>query len=511
MNKYILFYIKTSKKEITDTNYDYIIIGSGLTGSYLAYQLSIKYPKKSILIIEQNKYSGGRIESNYIDNIKQNPLQIAYEFGGMRVFPDIHPRMMKLIKTFNLQTVKFPYKIPTNIFCGRNKTFLNNSLFPATNISYNVNNNEKYKNTFNYVNKIIINIFKKYGLNYKNNIIHYNIRKKLYSNKELCNLNFKQELLNINNKYHISNENYNRFQDITGYSNILNGNISFLAATYDISFVNNYSKQLLIKNGSHNIIRNLLNKYKLFDNENISNNLILYNNEFIKFENNGNENICYVRNNDSKKIIKLNCKKLFITVPSDKIRNIIGFKQEFYNNYFNNLVELPLFRIFFYYKENWWSKYGFKNGRCTTDLPFNQLWFYNNNTLMSYSAGDDANYWLSLLPYKKQINFIDINNNNKLIDLVKRYLYFIKIMFKDYVNDIPFPDKISWSFNINGQNIWNVNLDKNRSINDIKNKLIYSLEKDNIYYLNNDISLNQGWMEGCLETVDTFLLDNPNV
>jgi hypothetical protein len=504
-------YIKINKKEIMHKKYDYIIIGSGLTGSYLAYQLSIKYPNRNILIIEQNKYSGGRIESNYKKNIKQNPLQIAYEFGAMRFFPDIHPRIMSLIKKLNLETIEVPYKISTNIFCGRNKVFLNNSLFPSTNICYNVNNNEKNKNTFDYVNKIILNIFKKYGINYISEINLYEIRKKLYSNKKICNLNFKQELLNINNKYYISNENYNRFQDITGYSNVLNTNISFLAASYDISSINNYSKQLFIKKGTHTIINNLLNKYKLFNKFSLSNNLILYNNEFIKFENNGNENICYIKNNNTKKIIKLYCKKLFITIPINKINNIMGFKPDFYNNYFNNLVELPLFKMFFYYKKNWWSKYGFKNGKCTTDLPLNQLWFYNNNTLMSYSSGDDAKYWLSLLPYEKQINFIKINNNNKLIDLVKIYLNFIKIMFKDYINTIPFPDKISWIFYMNGQNIWNVNLDKNRNINDIKNKLIYGEKKEHVYYLNNDISLNQGWMEGCLEIVDNFLLDNRNI
>jgi hypothetical protein len=33
----------------------------------------------------------------------------------------------------------------------------------------------------------------------------------------------------------------------------------------------------------------------------------------------------------------------------------------------------------------------------------------------------------------------------------------------------------------------------------------------NVTYLNNDISLNQGWVEGSIEIVDQFLEDNYNM
>ena len=41
--------------------YDYIIIGSGIAGLYTALKLTDKYPNSKILILEKNKYIGGRI------------------------------------------------------------------------------------------------------------------------------------------------------------------------------------------------------------------------------------------------------------------------------------------------------------------------------------------------------------------------------------------------------------------------------------------------------------------
>ena len=406
----------------------------------------------------------------------------------MRIFPKIHPRISKLIKYLNLEIIDIPYKTPYNLFCGRNKLFYNNKLFPNTNICYNINDYEKNIDTFDYINIIIEYILQKYNIKNIESVVDYNERKKMYSNEYLCKLGFKQELLNINNKYYLSNENYNRFKDISGYSNMLN-NISFLASFYEASSINNHPTQYFIKKGMNQIIKKLIKNHE-----------ILFNTEFTKFIDKNNIIECYLKNIITNTNTKIFCKKLFITVPSNNVHNIIGFNPSFYKLYSKSLSEISLFKIFFYYDQNWWIQHGFKNGRCTTDLPFNQLWFYDNNTLLLYSVGDDAKSWLSILPYEKQISFIDIKNNN-LTNITTQLLNFIKIMFKNFTNYIPLPNKICWNFYRDGKNMWNPN---NNNILNIQKNLIYNSK--NIYYLNNDISLNQGWVEGSLEIVDDFLL-----
>ena len=46
----------------------------------------------------------------------------------------------------------------------------------------------------------------------------------------------------------------------------------------------------------------------------------------------------------------------------------------------------------------------------------------------------------------------------------------------------------------------------NKSFNNIKETLFYPLGKENkVYYVNNDMSLYQGWSEGSIEVVDELL------
>ena len=58
-------------------NYDYIIIGGGISGLYCAKQLCEKYNNsKKIMIIDERKYPGGRLITHY------HP---QYEIGGGKI------------------------------------------------------------------------------------------------------------------------------------------------------------------------------------------------------------------------------------------------------------------------------------------------------------------------------------------------------------------------------------------------------------------------------------------
>ena len=73
--------------------YDLIIIGGGISGLYLAYNLCEKY--KNILLLEVSSELGGRIKTDYIDDF---PI----EMGAGR-FSNHHKNLFKLIKDLNLK------------------------------------------------------------------------------------------------------------------------------------------------------------------------------------------------------------------------------------------------------------------------------------------------------------------------------------------------------------------------------------------------------------------------
>ena len=57
-------------------DYDYIIIGGGISGLYMAYKLS-EIHSKTVLLLESTNRFGGRIETKMRDNVQ-------YELGAAR-------------------------------------------------------------------------------------------------------------------------------------------------------------------------------------------------------------------------------------------------------------------------------------------------------------------------------------------------------------------------------------------------------------------------------------------
>jgi len=493
--------------------FDIIIIGTGTTGAYLSNRLAKQFPEKKIIVLEKNKDIGGRLISvNYNQNLTQNPLEIAYEHGGMRFFPSIHPSVNKIANLLNLETVIVPYVNDNNLFYSRNTSFKISNIFPGTDPLYILRDYEKNVNVSLVVKKNISDILKKYEKNNHNLIKH---KKLLFNRTEITALDFKNAV--TNGVIPISPDNWKRFLDINGYSTFFQDNSQFLTtAIEELSLSNtNSNNQHFIKNGYQQIPIKLMNKFNkisfndLIINNLVSNNLIINNSNFYKFKQTRDNKVAvYISDTNTSEKISLITKKLYICTPIDSINNIEGFNHNFNYLISQNLKEVPLFKIFLKYNNNWWNKIGFTSGRCTTDLEFGQLWFYNNNTLMTYAAADQAKYWHNLIPYNHQLEFISINNEttNIINILISMYQKF----FKNYNIDIPFPDKIAWSYHSNGLSFWKSgNFEK--STNTIIKDLTNINNTGNTYYLNNDVSLNQGWVEGCFEIVDDFIKEKYNM
>jgi hypothetical protein len=201
-----------------------------------------------------------------------------------------------------------------------------------------------------------------------------------------------------------------------------------------------------------------------------------------------NSNKCSIFTQTTEKFLK-NCQSLFHTIK-------------------DNLDTYSLSKIFLYYEKNWWSeKVGINRGRNITTDKLNQVWFYHDNYIMIYASLEDADYWNSNFPYSEQKELIETKNEKvqKLNELIQEKL---KVMFQEFNLDVPLADKIGWKFWEEAYAQWtNVKPydSKYKNIDEVKQKLRYPFENINITYVNNDISLIQGWMEGSLEEVDDIL------
>jgi monoamine oxidase len=499
---------------IPDTTIDYVIVGAGITGAYLAKRLSMLFPDKKILVLEKDQHIGGRLHSNANAEVIDPLNKIAHEFGGMRIFPSIHPRANQLLKLNGLDIVEVPYVQDNGIYYGRSKRFKNSDIFPDTESVYYVDEGEKGENVNHLITNNVSSTIIQNGYTYN---FDFNNRKELYKSS-LSSHDFKETVMNGENK--ISNENWNRFCEISGYPGLFNIPMSFVCGVSKMLSLNQYnvSTQYCIVNGYQQVPQTLLNSFTTTSFEQVvQKNMgptrnILHNVSLSKFETNQDKTVKLLLTDENNTSYQVDTKNLYICTAASSVFTIAGFPSNFIKRAQNQLIHLPLFKLFFYYKNNWWDTLEISSGRSTTDLNINQLWFHSSNILMTYSAGNDATYWASKIPRSHQTDFINIDTTTD--ELVTEVLNCCSKMFPE-AGQIPQPDKIAWAYWNNGTTVWSAfdlnNFDK-RVKTDVQKELIYPFpDNDHICYLNNDISLNQGWVEGSIELVDDFLLEQFNL
>ena len=130
--------------------YDYIIIGSGIAGLYTALKLNDKYPNSKILILEKNKYIGGRILVKRFSN-KYVPIGA----GVGRYDKDI--LLKELLDYFNIPIKSYKTKIDYDNFYKIN---ILNRIEILKNL--NIDRNKTFKqNYINFFGKKDYNLFLK--------------------------------------------------------------------------------------------------------------------------------------------------------------------------------------------------------------------------------------------------------------------------------------------------------------------------------------------------------------
>ena len=508
-----------NNKENKSLNYDYVIVGSGITGNYLGYRLKNIFPNSKILIIEKDSHSGGRIMSKL-----NGPNNIAYEYGAMRINPEIHIRTDHLVKLFNLKYVSVDLERPENVYYLRNKSFTYGTIFPNTETIYNITEQEKKENLYEIIQNTIKDLFKKHKVKH-NFYLDYEYRKKLFSNKNLTSYGFHNVI--SNGIKPLSNENYQRFLDLSGYSDLFSRKFQFLAGTIDYLLIKDIKlNHNFIKGGMVQLPQKMVSNYEHFSdfndyiNKNKQNNSLIFNTSLESFIKNSDNITVNLKCEKSNKKYQINTSKLFICADINCLNNIKSFTNDYLSLVNNNLTKIPAIKFFFKYNKNqWWKKMGFKAGRNITTLPCAQIWFYNEDTILIYSLCESAIFWANSIPCYEQNDFVNIskNKNNNVKFIAEHMTELFKKVFEIYNKDdiINLPDEIGWHYSYNACCIWNTlnyNDFKRKPTTELMNDIIYPYGKNgNIFCLNTDISLNQQWMEGGLELVDDFILTNYKV
>ena len=313
------------------------IIGSGITGLYLAYKLLLSgIPSADIVIFEGSGRIGGRIYTNEHNGFK-------YSVGAGRLGKK-HKYVMKLIKDFKLQDQIITISKNTNYF-----------------IEGHLMNEEQ--------------LLKHYNSNFKslNELWRYAIEKKLNGNKYDTNLynlhNYFSLILSANDVelLKISLGYLGEMYDMNAYNGLLT-----LRKDFDIR-----NNEFFVLRDGIQILCDVLYKYIVNAGVPVKFSSIL---EDVK---------------DDKKTIRVNgniynYSKLYLTLKRGDYMKINYFKK--YDYLFNTVSDGHLLRIFAQYKDVW-----FKD--MPKILTQNKLQFiipidYNSGLIqISYSDRYNADFW----------------------------------------------------------------------------------------------------------------------
>ena len=256
------------------------------------------------------------------------------------------------------------------------------------------------------------------------------------------------------------------FTDINAYDSLrylkgnYNENRQFYSHKNGLSSIINKLEELFIKNGG----------------------TILRNHELINFDESNNIFTLFI--NGKVKVIET--KNLIITAGKKALSNYSYLKP--FNDLINSINLTPLYRIY--------MKYPLKNGKVWFSEIKRRVIYHSlikyiipinlekGVIMISYTAGKDATKL-----YQYQLK-------NKLEDIITKEL---KKIFKNI--EIPLPEKTFNYYWYNGVSKWKIGINSDK----VSKKILQPFDDINLFICGECYSLNQGWMEGALETSDKVI------
>ena len=452
--------------------YDYIIVGAGITGAMCAEQLNEKYKGiKNILVLERHNEIGGCLKSytrSYGDTAYTNSeYRRPFEFGGMRYFKDTMPNIDKYVEKYGLT-------------CITTQTSGNNNLLLTDDQVTSINNSDEWTQKINKFEQAIENIIStEIKTPFIEFISSYKHRKEWYSDILNSRLTSRSKLVNK----HISNTVWYNYSRHTGYEGFIDSDICALTGLLEAYDVGG-AQQCAIKEGFQTLVQ------KIFEQQNVE---IKFNTNVLKFE----KNVLHTDNGFYK------AKSVIWTIPPKFMHDICCVSNVSHNiidELKHGFWDFRATKIFLMYDEPWWNSDFI--GRNLADNAMGQLWVWDDKTLCIYCCDEKANYWMTILdidPAQSYGKYIDIKEN--IDETPSWYTNYVvpnisEMFDTTNITKLTGYAVAAWNNNVT---MWGARSSLYKSVID-RRQLIRNIS-DNHIYTNNGSSLRSGWVDGSIEEV----------
>ncbi len=385
---------------MSDSVYDYIVIGGGKAGLYANYKLSAKYRG---LLLEKNNYLGGRAQEM---NFHGTPIKL-----GAGIIIQSNHQLLKLLKKLELKPNSFSSSVDT----------------------YKINTND-----FN-MDNAISDIIDKYHQE-KQNVIKSKMTMKEFLVKHFGASFTNQFILNCQ------------------YHDFLKSDVEYFIKYYNINDMS--QKEIKLSSIQWTDLVNKLVKKNCLHNANV-----------ISITKTGD--MFSIRTDINYYLAK---KVIFATTLKPIVKLSKNITDINYNDY---LGAVHFARIYCYFKNGYKSDlthYTIVNNKLQKVLRIN-----DNIVMVAYCDGSNALFWKKVKELKKA----------QQIEAVSKYLEEVNI--EGVINDIVM---VYWD---EGVHYYKPTTDLEKTINLVSNPA------PNVYAVGDMVSYKQGWVEGCIESVNRTL------
>lgn len=520
---------------------DIAIIGAGVSGVYSAWKLKLGNPKWRVVVFEGSGRVGGRLLSVRPPDI---PNMVA-ELGGMRILPEVQPRIRRLIGDLNenlpagqqIELYDFPVDEPQNIAYLRGVHLRNADFSKAPHkVPYQLSFVERGGMAGNVILNAIEQIVP--GItdtNLDEEQRRLMCRRASFAGKPLNEQGFWNVLLRV-----ISGEAYQLGVDAGGYnSTLVNWNAADAIPWYLSDFGVN-ARYKGFKRGFQEVPKTL---GKLFVD---AGGELRLNTKLEGFD--------WVDGAWDLQVggQRIRAKSLILAMPRRSLDMITPTSAPLQDPEVQRLISSvtprPLFKFFATYNNPWWLAAGYckpdgtfvpvRSGRSVTDLPIRQAYYWPKDDgtpatggpsmlLASYDDGDNIGFWDGLRPRRSESwrlgkaaarlqdpfvgtaaaeadGELEWNEHvapRRMVEEVARQLATIHgLTHTPRVQNAAFRDWGEDPYG-GGWNSWNIGVKSW----EVKRQIIKPLEEKPLYICGEAYSDAQGWVEGALQTADMML------
>ncbi|HET7229779.1 MAG TPA: NAD(P)/FAD-dependent oxidoreductase [Longimicrobium sp.] len=518
---------------MADEVLDVAVVGAGVSGVYVAWRLNAA--RRSVQVFEAGDHVGGRL-------LSVNPPEIGNmtaELGGMRILPEVQPRIAALIDELNqhargaqrIETFKFPVDEPENIAFLRGvhlrlADFTQHPDKVPYRLGFLEHGQAASTIIINAIERIVPGITAKGLTEAERRRMTQNAK---FDGKMLYEQGFWQVLIRV-----ISGEAYQLGLDAGGYQTTLTSWNAADAIPWYLSDFGVGSAYHGFRQGFQQVPLTLAQRFTE------AGGTIHLNTKLVGFEESG-EGVA-LRFEDGSEV---RAKALVLAMPRRSLDLISGgcsfLQRPEVAQLVGSVTPRPLFKLFTTYTHPWWMPAQVKQGRTVTDLPVRQTYYWPTDDgtppgpcdpamlMASYDDGLNIGFWDGFRPKRGKGwrpgaerkpdpdwfenadapagpstgtgDWEEYRAPRDMVEEVQRQLARIHGMpFVPGVRNAAFKDWGDDPFG-GGWNSWNIGVQSQ----DVIRKIVQPVQGVPVHICGEAYSNAQGWVEGALETADLVL------